>query len=173
MDYVPEEVKDLWREVALEFNSAAGGFGSYCKLTFSIGIRPSNEIMTDTVSQKFRYMPAPGGFSSPNQVKTYEETSFPSASGYYQAESHKTIEGRVYGAKSELIKEFETIGSIQAGQNVWKFICDKRHIPDIMKASFATFYSGSSKEYRTKLLKPPSSYGLAADVNCISYWTEA
>ena len=41
-----------------------------------------------------------------------------------------------------------------------------------MRASYAVFYADSDKEFKTKLSKPPITYGLGADVNAMSYWTD-
>lgn len=172
MDYVPDAVKDLWKDAALDFNKIGGGFGTSCRLTFAVDIRPTENIIIDTASSKFRFMPPPGGLSSPNPIKNYQESSFPTSSGYYQAETNKVIEGRVYGARSEFLRDFQTEGTVQSTQNVWKFVCDKIYSPDLIRCSFATFYYGSSREFKAKLLKPPMSYGLAADVNCVSYWVD-
>lgn len=168
MSYVPEEIKALWKDAAQSFNLATSGFGSACLLTFTSDIRPTSSIISDSVSSKPRFIPPMGGLSAANQVASYEETKFTSASGFYQAEITKNIYGRVYGAN----KEFDDTLFAQASQNIWKFVCDKKYSQDLLRASTAIFYYGSSKEFKTKLFRPPISYGLGQDVNCISYWID-
>lgn len=168
MGYVPDEIKQLWKDVATSFNAQTSGVGNQCLLTFSADIKPSSALMTDSVSSKPRYFPPVGGMSSPRQVASYEELNTTSASGYYQSEITKVIEGRVYGAN----KDFDNSLFAQATANVWKFVCEKKYSQDLLRASTATFYYGSTKEFKTKLLRPPVSYGLGQDVNCISYWVD-
>ena len=170
MSYISDEVKAAWKEASQALTAASGGVGVSCILTFDADIRPSNTIATDGVSSKPRFFPPAGGMTRPNTVPGYNESSFTQASGFYQAEITKTIEGRIYGGHSEFLKNFNSIGSVQSSDNIWKFICDKKYIPDLMRASYATFYPGSSKEFKSKMLRPPQSYGLGQDVNCISYW---
>lgn len=173
MSYVPDSVKSAWKEASQALTAASGGVGVPCELTFNLDIRTSNTIMNDSVSSKPRFMPPAGGLTSPNSIPTYNETAFGgAATGYYQAQSTKIIEGRVYGARSDAMKEFLEIGSAQKSQNIWKFVCDKKYIPDLLRASHATFYYGSSKSFKSKMIKPPMSYGLGEDVNCISYWID-
>lgn len=129
--------------------------------------------MTDSASSKPRFMPPAGGLTSPNPIPTYHETSFGgSSTGYYQSQSSKIIEGRVYGANSESMKDFLELGLSQKSQNIWKFVCDKSHIPDLLRAGSAVFYYGSVRPFKVRMLKPPMSYGLGEDVNCISYWVD-
>ncbi len=168
MSYIPEDIKQLWKEAAQSFNAQISGVGYACLLTFNNEIRASSTIMSDTVSSKPRFIPAMGGLSSPQQIYGYQETNFTASSGFYQAETTKIIEGRVYGAN----KDFDNTLIAQGSANVWKFVCDKKHIPDLMRATTATFYNGSSKEFKTKLFRPPISYGLGQDVNCISFWVD-
>ena len=171
MSYIPDEIKTAWKEASQALTAASGGAGTSCLLTFNVDVRPSSAIMTDVVSSKPRFMPPMGGMTNPNSVIGYQEASFTSASGFYQAEMTKTIDGRIYGGHSEYVRSFLTDGTVQSSDNIWKFVCDKKYIPDLLRASHATFYYGSTKEFKSKLSRPPQSYGLGQDVNCISYWT--
>lgn len=170
MSLIPNEVKTAWKEAAQLLNSPSGGVGIYCTLTFEADVRPSNTLAVDTASNKPRFYPPAGGMSRPSQIPGYSESSVNPASGFYQAEINKTIEGRIYGGHSEYMKDFNLLGTVQTSDSIWKFVCDKKYIPDLMRASYATFYPGSTKEFKSKLLRPPQSYGLGQDVNCISYW---
>ena len=173
MSYIPNEIKTAWKEASQSFNAASGGLGVSCTLTFDADIRVNNTVITDTASSKPRFLPPAGGMSRPSQVPGYAEQSLSPSSGFYQAEITKTIEGRIYGGHSEFMKNFNSLGTVQSSDNVWKFVCDKKYIPDLMRASYATFYPGSTKEFKSKLLRPPQSYGLGQDVSCISYWIVA
>ena len=169
MSYITSEAKAAWKEISQALLDSDGGLGIKCVLLFQNTIVASPTIgFSDIVSDKPRFMPNYGGLSTPNAMPGYEESSFTDASGFYQAESSKTIYGKVYGAN----KDFDNSIFAQSSENIWKLVCDKKYIPDIMRCSYSNFYSGSVKEYKTKLIKPPISYGLGQDVNCISYWID-
>lgn len=170
MSYIPDEIKAAWKEASQALIAASGGLGTSCILTFNSDIRPTSSIISDTVSSKPRFMPPLGGLSYPNSIPGYQESSFTQESGFYQSETTKTIEGRIYGGHAGTIRDFSSFGTVRAEDNIWKFVCDKKYIPDLMRASHATFYPGSTKEFKSKMIRPPQSYGLGQDVNCISYW---
>lgn len=169
MSYIPDEIKESWKEIAQALLDSDGGLGNKCKLYFQNEIIPNaNKGFVDTASSKPRFMPSYGGLSTPNSMPGYEDSAFTSASGFYQNENVKTIYGKIYGNP----KDFDNAVFAQGSTNLWKFICDKKYIPDIMRASYAVFYADSDKEFKTKLTRPPVTYGLGSDVNAMSYWTD-
>ena len=169
MTYVPDSIKDSWKQISQALLESDGGVGSKCKLFFQNEIIASSEKgFQDIVSSKPRFMPSYGGITTPNSMPGYEDSAFASATGFYQGEQFKIIYGKIYGNP----KDFDNTIFAQGSVNVWKLVCDKKYIPDIMRASYAVFYADSDKEFKTKLSKPPITYGLGADVNAMSYWAD-
>jgi hypothetical protein len=170
MTYISSDIISEWRTIAQGLSSTSE-LGVACRLSFQNSIIATGFITSDSIGKKQAFMPSYGGKSSLQLRPGYEYSNIPTGVGLIQSENSKTIPARVYGAN----KEFSDI-STNAGQskNIYKMICDKAYLPDLLRCSDAILnYGFAEKEVRTALMMPPVPYGLGGFSQIKSYWVEA
>ena len=166
---VTSGVEAEWKEIA---NALTDEFGVNCKLIFAHSIVATGvaDVAVDPIGKKEAFMPSFGGRTNQRLVPVQQYANIPTGSGLVQLEQSKTIIARVYPANEEF-KELNPSAGVT--QNIWKMICDKKYLPDLIRCTDAVLNDGfKEREVKAKLMMPPVPYGLGAYVHTKSYWVE-
>ena len=169
MTYISSDIISEWKAIAQGLNNTTD-LGVTCKLTFQNTIAATGIVTADNIGKKQAFMPSYGGKTSLQLIPGYEYSNVPNGIGLIQFENLKYIQARVYGAN----KEFSDINpTTRHTKNVWKMICSKEYLPDLMRCSDAVFNHGfAEREIKAVLLMPPVPYGLGGFAQLKSYWVE-
>lgn len=173
MSLIPDEIKQAWREAALDFNI---DLGHICTLYFeSEPSIISNSTQIDISGGKPHVLVPFGqrshGFNTPGHPLMTNTTDDTVGQSVKITETTKDIQARIY----QFVKNYEHFGlNVRENITVYEVITLKTFTPDLLRAKHVLFYSNQTleKQIKAKLIKPPTPYGLGNLYQCRSFWEE-